>query len=122
LWLPTGDDHASLRRPFERLRTTGQGSRRRSRFWSCTTNTAWNWGQRSINYLLPELLWHVFEELEERVQIVYLRPGILGELFGYSGDHQPELAFGDLEVVRQFSDVWLFDERVRDQTARHIMS
>jgi hypothetical protein len=119
-WLPTRDDHASLRSPFEMFPDY------RARYRDGLFGTAKpvlvvhnkysvEWEQRPVNFLPPELLWHVFEELGERFQVVYLRPGILGgEQAGYSGDHQPDLAFGDLEVVRRFPDVWLFDELARE--------
>jgi len=120
LWLPTRDDHASLRSPFEMFPDYRahykDGSFETAKPLLIVHNKySVEWGQRPINYLPPELLWHVFEEIGERFQIVYLRPGVLGgEPAGYSGDHQLDLAFGDLEVVRHFSDVWLFDELARE--------
>jgi hypothetical protein len=115
LWLPTRDDHASLRSAFEMF----PDYRARFRDGSFETTkpllivhnkTSMECGQRPTSYLPPELLWHVFEELGERFQIVYLRPGILGS---EPGDPQLDPTLGDLEVVRQFPDVWLFDELAR---------
>jgi len=114
-WLPTRDDHGVRSREFECFPDY------RSRYRDGSFDAAKpllilhnkysiEWGQRPVNYLSLDLLQHLFTELGDRFQIVYLRPGILGQLFGYSPDHQPDLAFGDLALVRRFPDIWLFDE------------
>ena len=118
-WLPTRDDHAARRSPFEMFpdyRTHYRDGSFETEKPLLVVHNKYSaeWGHPPINYLPPELLWHVFEELGERFQIVYLRPGIVGAPAGYSGDHQPDLAFHDLEIVRNFPDVWLFDELARE--------
>ena len=118
-WLPTRDDHGVRRSAFESF----PDYRARYRDGSFETDKpllvvhnkySVEWGRDPVNYLPLDLLQHAFAELGDRYQIVYLRPGILGEPAGYSRDHQPDLGFGDLALVRSFPEVWLFDELVAE--------
>lgn len=114
-WLPTRDDHGHRSRAFESF----PDYRRRYRDDSFESSKpllilhnkySIEWGRGPVNYLPLDLLERLFGELGDRYQIVYLRPGILGLPAGYSPDHQPDLEFGDLALVRRFPDIWLFDE------------
>lgn len=114
-WLPTRDDHAHRSRAFESF-PDYRRHYRDSSFESAKpllvihNKYSIEWERGPVNYLSLNLLERLFHELGTRYQIVYLRPGILGLPVGYSPDHQPDLEFGDLALVRRFPDIWLFDE------------
>lgn len=114
-WLPTRDDHASRRTAFEvfpdyraRFRT---GMFRMAKPLLVIHNKVTpEWDLPPVNVLPLDLLDHLFRVLAPRFHIVYLRPGLLGVPAGYSADHQPDLAFADLELLRRHPEVELFDE------------
>ncbi len=114
-WLPTRDDHGHRARAFEsfpdyRHRYRDNSFESAKPLLILHNKYSIEWGRGPVNYLPLDLLEQLFSELGDRYQIVYLRPGILGLPAGYSPDHQPDLEFGDLALVRRFPDIWLFDE------------
>jgi hypothetical protein len=52
---------------------------------------------------------YVYQEASWLV-LAYLRPGLAGRPAGYSVDHQPDLGFDDLALLRHHKDVEIFDE------------
>lgn len=114
-WLPNRDDHAAARSPFEafpdyRRQYRGGlfgGGRELLVIHNKFTP---EWNGAPVNFLPRALLARLFAALQERFQIVYLRPGLRGTPAGYSADHQCDLAWDDHEVLRRFPAVEAFDD------------
>jgi hypothetical protein len=118
VWLPTRNDHASCRNAFETFPDyrTAYGD---AAFFASErpllivhNKFTIEWNRAPVNYFSPALLERVFGTLSEHFQIVYIRPGFAGAQAGYSADQQPDLPFGDAQVVRQFPNIWLLDDLV----------
>jgi hypothetical protein len=114
-WLPNRDDHASVRTPFEVF--PDYRAQFRSGMFAADRNllvvhnkVTPEWGQAPVNMLSLDLLDRIFGVLGPLFRIVYLRPGLRGTPAGYSGDHQPDLAFDDLALLRNHPDVVIFDD------------
>jgi hypothetical protein len=114
-WLPTRDDHASQRSPFEMF-PDYRGHFRDGMFdvgrplLVIHNKVTPEWGRPPINVLPLALLDQLFGELVEDFHVVYLRPGLAGRPADYSADHQPDLSFDDLALVRDHPRVEIFDE------------
>jgi hypothetical protein len=114
-WLPNRDDHATRRSPFEMFpdyrRHFQDGMFDVGRPLLVIHNKVTpEWGRPPINVLPIALLDQLFSELAEDFHIVYLRPGLGGRPADYSADHQPDLSFDDLAVLRNHPRVEIFDE------------
>ena len=114
-WMPTRDDHASVRNAFEWFpdyRAHYQGGLFRSGRELLVVHNKFTpeWGQPPMNFLPLDLLAEIFDALSERFQIVYLRPGLRATPPGYSRDHQRDLAYGDLELLGRSPSVEVFDD------------
>ncbi len=114
-WMPTRDDHASLRTPFEsfpdyRRHYRGRLFRSGRELLVIHNKFTPEWDGPPVNFLPLDLLAEMFAALQNRFQIIYLRPGLRGTPLGYSPDHQPDLAYGDLELLDDFPAVEAFDE------------
>lgn len=114
-WLPNRDDHATIRSPFEVF--PDYRARFRSGMFAADrpllvvhNKVTPEWGQAPVNMLPLDLLDRIFGMLGRWFRIVYLRPGMRGTPPGYSVDHQPDLPFDDLAVLRGHPDVVMFDE------------
>jgi hypothetical protein len=114
-WLPNRDDHAAQRSPFEMFPDY------RAFFRDGMFNVARpllvihnkvtpEWGNPPINLLSIPLLDRLFTELVADFHVVYVRPGLMGSPADYSTDHQPDLPFDDLTLVRRHPRVEIFDE------------
>ena len=114
-WLPTRDDHASVRTAFEifpdyRAQYCGGLFRAGRELLVVHNKFTPEWDGPPVNHLPLDLLAEMFATLGERFQIVYLRPGLRGTPSGYSRDHQPDLAYGDLDVLERWPGVEVFDD------------
>ncbi len=114
-WMPTRDDHASVRSAFELFpdyRAHYQGGLFRGGRELLIVHNKFTpeWDRPPVNFLPLDLLADIFAALSERFQIVYLRPGLRGTPPGYSRDHQPDLAYGDFELLGRSPSVEVFDD------------
>lgn len=114
-WMPTRDDHATVRTGFEVFpdyRRHYQGGLFRTGRELLVIHNKFTpeWEGAPVNFLPLDLLAEMFAALGERFQIVYLRPGLHGTPPGYSADHQPDLAYGDLALLDAFPSVKAFDD------------
>jgi hypothetical protein len=114
-WLPNRDDHQSSRSPFEMF--PDYRSHYRDGLFNLGrplliihNKVTPEWGGPPRNMLSLGLLDALFEQFSLRFHIVYLRAGLLGTPNGYSLDHQPELPFDDLALLRRHGRVEVFDE------------
>jgi hypothetical protein len=123
-WLPTRNDHLSRRSPFLMF-PDYRGHFRDGMFdlnqpiLVVHNKVTLEWGQKPINVLSLTLLDRLFSALQDHFHIVYVRPGLLGNPAGYSRDHQPDLPFGDLELLHAHRQVEIFDE-IAAALAHHI--
>jgi hypothetical protein len=114
-WLPNRDDHASHRSPFEMFPDyraffrDGMFDVDRPLLVIHNKVTP-EWGHPPVNLLSIRLLDRLFTELVGDFHVVYLRPGLMGHPADYSTDHQPDLPFDDLTLLRSHPRVGLFDE------------
>lgn len=67
------------------------------------------WGAGPINFMPLKALKNFFESTKERFTIVYSRPGTFTNN-GYTKDHNIELNYPDLEIIKQFHHVIQFEE------------
>ena len=115
-WLPNRDDHASRRSAFELFpdyrRQFRDGLFNLGRPLLVIHNKVTpEWGRPPVNVLSISLLDRLFNELSNDFHIVYLRPGLMRQPADYSGDqHQPDLRFDDLAVLRNHPQVEIFDQ------------
>jgi hypothetical protein len=115
-WLPNRNDHAARRSPFEMFPDYrshfDHGMFNVSRPLLVIHNKVTpEWGGPPINVLPIALLDQLFGELIADFQVIYLRPGVLSLPADYSADqHQPDLAFEDLALLRNHPQVVIFDE------------
>jgi hypothetical protein len=114
-WLPNRNDHAATRSAFE-LFPDYRGHFRDGLFdvgrplLIVHNKVTPEWGKPPVNIFPLPLLNRLFDELSEAFHLVYLRPGLLGTPAGYSADHQPDLPFDDLALLRRHRHVEVFDE------------
>lgn len=114
-WLPNRDDHAATRSPFEMFPDFRahyrDGLFNLGRPILVVHNKVTpEWGRPPVNIFPIGLLDRIFDALAPSFHLVYLRPGLLGTPPGYSADHQPDLPFEDLALLRQHPAVEIFDE------------
>jgi len=116
-WLPTRDDHASVRTAFEAFpdyrghyRGGLLGAAAGRELLVVHNKFTPEWDGPPVNFLPLDLLADIFGGLGKRFQIVYLRPGLRGTPPGYSADHQPDLAYGDAALLDRFPEVEAFDD------------
>ena len=114
-WLPNRNDHRSSRSPFEMF--PDYRSHFRNGLFDVGkpllivhNKVTPEWGRPPVNMLSVALLERLFDELAADFHLVYLRPGLLGTPPGYSADHQPNLPFDDLTLLRRHPKVEVFDE------------
>ena len=117
-WLPTRNDHASNRSPFEMF-PDYRAAFRDGLFdvgrplLVVHNKVTPEWGQPPVNTFSLPVLDRLLAALVADFHVVYLRPGLLGTPPDYSVDHQPNLAFDDLALLRRHKQVELFDEMAR---------
>lgn len=116
-WLPTRDDHASVRTAFEAFpdyrghyRGGLLGAAGGAELLVVHNKFTPEWDGPPVNFLPLEVLADIFVTLGKRFQIVYIRPGLHGTPRGYSADHQPDLAYGDAALLDRFPEVEAFDD------------
>ncbi len=116
-WLPTRDDHASVRTPFEIF--PDYRSRYRNRLFDADkpllivhNKFTREWYRRPMNFLSLEQLERIFVGLSAHFTIVYTRPGIRAKRKDFSDDEQRDFWLDDLALVRRHPDVLLFEDVV----------
>jgi len=119
-YLPNRDDHAARRSPFElfpdfRARYRDPRLAGDRPLMIVHNKYSVEWDRAPVNFIDPATLSEIFGSCCDQFRIVYLRPGITAPPSGYCGDHQPDLAFGDLDIVRQHRDVILFEDLAAEQ-------
>lgn len=114
-WLPNRNDHRASRSPFEMF-PDYRAHYRNGLFdvgkplLVMHNKVTPEWGRPPINMLPVALLERLFDTLATDFHLVYLRPGLMGTPHGYSADHQPDLPFDDLALLRRHPKVEVFDE------------
>ena len=69
------------------------------------------WRSQPVNFLSLELLEGLFSSLKGTCTIVYIRHGMAGQhLPGFTGDHQPSLAFADRDLLARHPEILCFDD------------
>jgi hypothetical protein len=114
-WLPNRDDHASRRSPFELFpdfRAQYRDERIAGPLPLLVVHNKYSveWDHPPVNFIATPALSELFAECRGRFRVVYVRPGIRAAVPGYSIDHQPDLDFDDLAVLRGHPDVMLFED------------
>jgi hypothetical protein len=114
-WLPTRNDHVARRGPFEMF-PDYRSAYRDGRFdvdrplLVVHNKVTPEWDRPPVNVISLPVLDRLFAALAADFHVVYLRPGLLGTPDGYSVDHQRDLPFDDLALLRRHPEVELFDE------------
>lgn len=120
-WLPVKDEHAymapnvchsfpDLRKKFSKLGSLDTLFKERKPLLVIHNKYNIEWEREPLNFIDEATLATLFERFSHDFNVVYFRHGILGASPGYTEDHTPMEPLNDLEVVRQFPRVSLFED------------
>jgi hypothetical protein len=114
-WLPTRNDHHSMRNAFEvfpdyRARYRNELFASDKPLLVIHNKFTHEWHRPPVNFLSPAALDRIFSALTESFTIVYTRPGIKAKQSGFSDDQQADHELQDLPLVRRHRSVLLFED------------
>lgn len=78
------------------------------------------WDGKPVNFFTPETLRSLFSILRGKFQIVFFEAARASDTTrGYSVDHQEILPYNDVDVAREFDDVIIFGDLLKERSGNY---